>query len=62
MWSSLHKNWLGKCLEPFYKTTETRKICTTDWEIISHIDYPTAELEQSIFIFGIVNSRKRRLQ
>ena len=23
--------------------TETRKIGTSDWEIIPHIDYPTAE-------------------
>jgi len=30
-------------LEQFHKTTETRKVCTTGWEIIPHIDHPTAE-------------------
>ena len=26
----------------FTKATETRKICTTGWEVVPHIDHPTA--------------------
>ena len=27
----------------FTKGTETRNICTTDWEVVPYIDYPTAK-------------------
>ena len=27
----------------FTKGTETRKVCTTDWEVVPHIDYLTAK-------------------
>ena len=43
MWNLLYRNGVGKYLERFTKGTETRKVCTTDWEVVPHIDYPTAK-------------------
>ena len=46
MWSSLYKNLLDKCLEPFYKSYgDLKTVYYSGWEIIPHIDHPTAEKE-----------------